>query len=98
MDWQQKALALQLLVGWLNFSIKMRGVKNWYVQTKGLERKEKSILSSGCTSGITPQDAVEQCCEWATDSKYYLVLNAHATDRRAVKWNGFMWEDVTEEK
>ena len=98
MDWQQKALALQLLVGWQNFSIKMRGVKNWYVQTKGLERKEKSILSSGRTNGITPQDAVEQCWEWATGSEHYLIVNAYQPARRAVKWNGFMWEDVTEEK
>ena len=98
MDWQQKALALQLLVGWQNFSIKMRCVKNWYVRIKGLQRKEKSMLSSGWSQGITPQDAVEQYWEWATGSGHYLVLNSYAADRRAVKWNGFMWEDVTEEK
>lgn len=98
MTWTQKALALQALVGWYNFSLKLRENESWYVEHTGLGRKEGCCLSGGCQNGKTPNEAVEQCWRWATDPDYYLVLNATSKNRRAVRWNGFVWEDVVEEK
>ena len=100
LSWEEKAAALQALVGWYNFGLKMRCPGNWYVQHSGLERKEGGCLSGGLQNGKTPQEAVVQCCDWATDDshpEYYLVVDAMGPKRRAVRWNGFMWEDVEED-
>src|ERR1700761_3519605 len=97
MDWQQKAFAIQSLANWQNFSIKMRGIDNWYVASS-LDRKEGSCLSRGLTNGKTPEEAVNQYWDWATDPKFYLVINCYTDKRRAVKWNGFMWQDISEDQ
>jgi hypothetical protein len=98
MDWQQKALAMMALVGWYNFSIKLRSNQSWYIQHTGVERKEDARLSGGVQSGKTPEEAVNQCWEWMTDPAYYMVIGAGSENRKAKRWNGFMWEDVVEEK
>ena len=97
MDWQQKAAAIQALAGWQNFALKMRGPENWYVQHSGLEQKEGGLLSDGPQHGKTPEDAVNQCWDWMTDPEYYLVWSTYRDSRRAVRWDGFMWENVNEE-
>lgn len=97
MNWEQKALALQALVGWPNFSIKMRQPQDWYVSTAGLDRREGSVLSGGFQKGKTPEDAIEQYWNWATSPEFHLQFRNYQ-GVRLVKWNGFMWEDVAEEK
>ena len=97
MTWEQKAVALQALVGWQNFAIKMRQSGDWYVSVAGLERREKSTLSVGYSSGKIPQDAIEQYWEWAVAPEFYLKFRNYKGER-SVKWNGFMWEDVVEDK
>jgi hypothetical protein len=77
----------------------MRKIGDWYVNHVGVERREGSLLSSGCVSGAgTPEEAVEQHWTWLTDPKYYLILGAYLEQRQAVRWNGFMWKEVEEEK
>lgn len=47
----------------------------------------------------TIQEAVEKCWEYCTELGVgeYLVIGYDKDDgRRAVKWNGYMWEDVKE--
>ena len=98
MTWEQKAVALQAAVFPGLISLRFRKEGDWYVNKAGLERKEGGCLSSGYESGKTPQDAVEQAWEWAIAPDYYLVKYVAGSTRRAVKWNGFMWEDVVEDK
>lgn len=84
------------LSGWTNFGLKIRDNGTWYVQHSGVERKEGSCLSGSLQNGDTPEEAIEQCWKWATNPDYYLVKDAYKPERRAVKWNGFMWEDTQE--
>lgn len=97
LTWKQKAFAIQSLVGWGKFALKLRDDSSWYTQ-HGIERVEKSVLSSGCESGETPEDAINQLWSWATDLNYHLVVGAFTSERKAVRWNGFMWENVKEEE
>jgi len=97
MNWQQKALALHSLSGTFNFSLHLREDGTWFVNLTGIERKEGRCLSSGCQVAKTPEQAIEGCWAWATESGYYLVKGASSDDRRAFKWNGFMWEEIEEE-
>lgn len=97
MNWQQKALAIQALAKYGDFSLKMRSEGNWYVSAQGVNRKEGAILSGSGISAGTPELAVVEYWKWATDPAYYLVKFEDGK-RCAVKWNGFMWEDVKEEK
>ena len=97
MTWQQKAQAIMALVGWQDFSLHLREDGTWYVLT-GASRREGIMLSSGYDIEPTPEKAIEHYWDWLTDTKYYVVLKASSPDRRAVKWNGFMWQDVVGEK
>jgi hypothetical protein len=97
MNWEQKCMAIQALTGFFGFALSIRKEGDWYVSYSGLERCEGSCLSSGCCNGKTPQEAVEACWKWATNPHYYMVVHAYDPNRRAVRWNGFMWEDVDEE-
>lgn len=97
MNWQQKALALRAICAPVNgFALHMRDIGDWYVHLSYVDRKEGGCLSSGLQRGITPEDAINQCWDWATDPKFYLVIGEHKAGRHSVKWNGFMWQDVEE--
>jgi hypothetical protein len=96
MGYEHKALALMMLVGWNNFAVKIREDKTWYVELAYLERKDKGMLVSHTSASETPVEAIEAAWEWATSPDYYLVVQALRNTRRAVKWNGFMWQDVPE--
>jgi hypothetical protein len=91
-DWQQKAAALNLLSP---IEILMRGVNDWYVSQR-VEIKEKSILRSVCGNGDTPEKAISDHWDQATKNlgpDEYLVINVGSDNRRAIRWNGFMWAD-----
>jgi len=94
MTYEQKFAALAAISP--HPALHMRKPGDWYVLMPGVERKEGVCLSNGCVSQPTPELAVEEKWNWATDPNYYLVINAMRENRRAVKWNGFMWEDVDE--
>lgn len=98
MDWKQKAQALLALTGAFNFALILRDNGSWYVNLRGVERKEGGCLLSGCQNGSSPQEAIEQCWDWATDPKFYMVKNACLPECKAYKWVGFMWQEVDEWK
>lgn len=99
LDWQQKAAALAALA---ELSIKCRKAGDWYV-SQNVEIKDNSVLRGEYGNGSTPQEAIED--HWQRlvtnleKSPLYLVARAGGgEDRRAVRWNGFMWQDVPEPK
>lgn len=96
MTYEQMMCALKAICHGVSVCIRKPG--DWYVTMPNVERKENGCLSSGCDSGKDPEAAIRSRWIWATASEHYLVVNAYQASRRAVKWNGFMWEDVVEEK
>lgn len=79
--------------------VKIRKPGDWYV-SQNVEIKDGSMLRSVCGSGSTPQEAIENHWHDVTDDlgPRYLVVHACGNDRRAVRWNGFMWAEVREPK
>lgn len=104
MDWQQKAEALASLG---ELSIKFRERENriggpdpWYVSQR-IEIKDGPCLLGSYGNGYTPQEALEDHWETLTTRlkpDQYLVIRGLSDDRKAVRWNGFMWADVHEPK
>lgn len=98
MDWQTKAAALNALAA---ISIKFRKPGDWYVSQQ-VEIKDGPILRGDYGNGATPQEAIEDHWERLTELEpgQYLVgrefLDGRTHRRKAVRWNGFMWEDVNE--
>lgn len=95
MDWVKKFQAMRALDKF-NTCLHIRDDNSWYVHQSGVERKEGGFLSSGSGNGRDPEEAVIQRWNWLTDPKYCIVINASGPKRRAVKWNGFMWEEIEE--
>jgi hypothetical protein len=101
MDWQQKAEALAAL-GELSIKFRERewrigASEPWYVQQR-VEIKDGGTLCGAYGNGRTPQDAIEDHWRCLVEQlgDRYLVVNAGGEDRRAVRWNGFMWAAVRE--
>ena len=46
MNYGEKALALMMLVGWQNFSLKIREDKTWYVELAHVDRHEGGLMSA----------------------------------------------------
>ena len=104
MTWEQK---LEAMIALLRFggdaSLHMRAPSDWYARLSNVEIKRGCMLESVCGNGDSPQTAVENLWVKVTDDlemDNYLVLNAYdgGGKRRAVRWAGFMWADVQEEK
>jgi hypothetical protein len=100
MTLEQKMIALKALVGGAGFDLKMRSPGNWYCHLPGVEIKDGSMLTSPTDSSGTPELAIARAWVQHTclSPSQYLVLNAYGPNRRAVRWNGFMWEDISETK
>ena len=100
MNYEEKLAALNALVGVLGYDIKMRSPGNWYCHLPGVEIKDGSMLTSPTGSSPTPPMAVELTWKQHTYLSPFqnLVISACGPKRRAVRWNGFMWEDVVEAK
>ena len=104
MDWQQKAEALASLT---ELSIKFRERENrigsaepWYVSQK-IDIKDGGCLVGSYGNGNTPQEAIEDHWEVLTtklNRDQYIVVRGLSDERKAVRWNGFMWADVPEPK
>ena len=98
MDWQQKAAALDALKA---IEIRIRKPGDWYVH-HGVEIKDNGLLCGDYGNGKTPEDAIldhwERLVTAIEQTPKYLVVNAMTERRRAVRWNGYMWQDVPEPK
>lgn len=103
MDWQQKAEALaglsQLSIMFRERQWRIGGPEPWYVSQQ-VDIHCGSVLHGAFGNGFTPQEAIEN--HWqrlVSDLKpdqHLIVKDSRGQKRRAVRWNGFMWEDVTE--
>ena len=99
MTWEQQFAAMKALCGIGDCALHMRSPGEWYVSLRGVEVKDGAVLRGAGSSGKSPEEAVMQT--WSNiatnlPSDRYLVIGAMRDDRRAVRWNGFMWEDVAE--
>ena len=95
MDWQQKVKACKAIG---DIEIKMQDIGDWYINHSGVDRREGNFLCSGVvTNAKTPEEAINQHWEWLLDPVYYIVVNNYK-GRHAFRWNGFMWEEVEEDK
>lgn len=100
MDWQQKFAAINALCRGVGASLKMRNPGDWYVSIP-VEIGDGHFLTTigGSISAPSPVDAVEEAWNSLTrDLKptERIIVGAGSPDRRAVRWNGFMWVDVPE--
>lgn len=96
MDWQQKADALNSLS---RVEILMRGVNDWFVSQR-VYIKDGGCLNGKYGNGTTPEAALVDHWRVLVDELHngqYLVMNAISdSERKAVRWNGHMWETVVE--
>lgn len=93
MNYEQKLQALNAIG---ECKILMRSPGNWYV-SQSTEVKNNGMLEGRYGNGATPERAIEDHWESLTTlaPHEYIVIHAGG-NRKAVKWNGFMWEDVKE--
>lgn len=97
MNWQQKAHALAALA---DLSLRCRKAGDWYVN-QDVEIKNGSILEGSYGNGSTPTAAIHNHWRQLVEElppDQYLVVRAHRDERRAVRWNGFMWAEVVESR
>lgn len=106
MDFDQKSAALRALA---EFTINLRdpyynvgrndGRPSWYI-LQAIEIKDGSILRGEYGNGHSPEEAILD--HWRViveelPAGRYIVINAAGPNRRAVRWNGFMWAEVHEQ-
>lgn len=68
---------------------------DWYVSAHARETKkskEDEMLTRRYGNGATPQAAIDD--DWEQISTAPIVVLNAGTDRREVRWSGYMWEDV----
>lgn len=90
MTYTDKAIALQSLIGWYNFSLRVREDRTWYVSMHGVYRREGGGMGSHTSSAATPQEAIDAAWAWAAHPDAVLVLT-EGNEYQYFKWNGFMW-------
>ena len=97
MTWEEKLEACNALA---RCGLSMRKPGDWYVYQSGVELKRGCMLGGGGGNGTTPELAVLDHWEGHTNLQpgEYLVIGAMTPNRRAVKWNGYMWATVDEPK
>lgn len=97
MNYEQMLHALKALG---ETSLKMREPGNWYLSQSGVEVSSGCMLESRYGNGKTPEEAVVDHWKRLTELGPREVIVLNATDyarRKAVVWNGFMWEERKEE-
>jgi hypothetical protein len=94
MNYEEKFQAINALC---EASLLMRKPGDWYV-SQSTEIKNGSVLEGRYGNGITPETAIEDHWEALTnlDDHEYVVFRK-GEERQAVKWNGFMWENLSEQ-
>jgi len=98
MDWQQKLQAIQAFCGHFYVSLRMRKPGDWYVSS-GMGIGGDGMVSGAYGNGRTPEEAVLD--HWEQYSS--LPIDRYATitidnGQRRGRWNGFMWELISEEE
>lgn len=71
----------------------------WHCRVPHAEIKHRSVLTGLSAYGANPEHAVRVLWEVITalpDDSYIVIYAAGGPQRRAVRWNGFMWEPVIE--
>jgi hypothetical protein len=99
MDWQQKLAAIQAFAGSHNVALRMRRPGDWYVDA-GMSLGGDGILYGTYGNGTTPEDAVRDHWQKFTveiPADKYVVADRGDPHRRG-RWNGFMWELMTDEE
>jgi len=94
MDWQQKFAAIQAFAGSYETSLQMRKPGDWYVSC-GMSIGGDGMLSGSYGNGTTPETAVED--HWEIYSNLPFDRYAVNRDNLRARWNGFMWETISEE-
>jgi hypothetical protein len=97
MTWEQKFVALNMLA---KCSLEMRKPSDWFVG-QAIEKKVGDMLEAVFGEGTNPAGAVLDHWLRVTNLKEgeYLVINSmDKENRKAYKWNGFMWEQVDEKR
>jgi hypothetical protein len=104
MNWKEKIEALASLESDIAIRYRPEGTvcagnqdHIWYI-TQSVDVKKGSILHGRYGNGETPEEAIEDHWNRLTELEEdeYLVIHAGAMNRKAVKWNGFMWKEVKE--
>lgn len=94
MNYEQKMAAFIALC---DTSVRMRKPRDWYIDCD-VSVKDSSVLIGMYGNGDTPEAAIEnhwfQLCENLKPSQY--LVTRRGDKRHAVRWNGFMWQEVTE--
>jgi hypothetical protein len=95
-DYRQQFIALNALSP---CAIKIDVNCKFYVSQPAVEVKRGALLFSDNGRGDTPENAIQAHWRLHTvlEPGEYLVVNAGAPTRAAVRWNGFMWESVRED-
>ena len=97
MTFEEKFAAMKALAGF-DTALHMRSMGEWYCLLPGVEIGGDGILQSVGADGPSPEQAIRNTWEQITTLlpvTQYLVIRVYQTDRRQLRWNGFMWEDVT---
>ncbi len=71
----------------------------WYCSAERVEISDGVILSGVLGNGSTPQEALDDLWDQLTNisgSERRVVIGAYSDVRRAVRWNGYMWEPFKE--
>lgn len=96
-SWQHKAAALNALSP---IQIHIRNVCDWFVN-QSVEIGGDGMLTGNYGNGDSPEDAVEDHWRKLVEDlpeDRYLVIRASREDRRHVRWNGYMWQDLPVKK
>jgi len=94
MKWEEKLQAIRSLDS--EVLLRMYAPGDWGVFT-GIEIGGDGILTGAFGKGTTPEEAVLDLWRLiVTELKpgAVLVIRAYSPNRREVRWNGFMWEDL----
>lgn len=99
MTWQQKAAALNALS---ELQLRIDVNNQWFVHHVRVEIGDGHIRKSIAGRGCTPEEAIND--QWRHNvteldlNGKYLVVNAMGQNRRHVRWNGFMWQELPQAK
>ncbi len=92
MTFQEMAAALEALS---EISVRIRKPGDWYV-SQNVDIKKGSMLVGDYGNGTTPEIAIIDHWRALTDLPPDEYLVVRGPERIAVRWNGFMWQRVTE--
>jgi len=98
MNWQQKLAAIQAFCGPFDVSLMMRKPGDWYVSS-GMGIGGDGLVHGVYGNGSTPEEAVLDHWEQYRDlppNRYATI--SHGAGQRRGRWNGFMWDLITEER